>query len=669
MTGRDSSAQARAVAGGETPAADPAVAWTRLDLVALATIGLVTLLAALPALRGDLILYMDNPVHLAEIRELSRPDATGWSTLGYLGFPLHMLQSPLIYWSMAALTRWGLNLEVLYTAVTVLALAAPAFAFYYVARKRLAVGPALALSCTIILYRASLVGGAAALAGMFGFHLAGAALILVFDRLVQQRRTLRDVWVLALLAGFIGLTHMYITIALVHLGLVHFAWSLWRGRETRRRLPYDVAGLGLGVLAAAAYWMPNLLSKTPPRSTYDPFLRTMSRMVTTGFPLPPPEARGLARLTFDPILQIDVLPHLVVMALAALGIRHALRDRADGARYGAIVAVLFVFFIIIQPVTGLALLGPQNPRLIWVVRLGVLLAAIPAIAAWSGPLWRGPRGLWLTAGGALVMSVLCARVVAYESIPLRHPERADVDRLWSWLREHRQPGWGRVYIQDLYGDSAAKLGQSHILASTAGATGLEQLGPFYGSTPYVKSWAFCDFGFLFDRAPDHPALVDDVVTRMGTSSSTHLVVSNPAYFARLEADPRLAVRARLGRFLVLELRAPGPLWARISAGSGTVSAARLSPGRLRLSLEGAPREVSISEAFHPFWRVDPPAGPLRADEHDLMVLGPLADGTREVALTYRPPALPGLITRAGVLGIVLLLALDLIRRRRARARA
>jgi hypothetical protein len=654
-----------------TPASRQGTPWTRLDLLAVLGIAILTAIVTLPALRGHLAAYQDNPVHLVEIRELARPGSGGWADFAYCGFPLHMLHSPLVYGGLALLTRWGAPLGALYDLLLALSLLAPALALYFVARRRLRPPWAFALATTIVLYRASLIGGAAALGGMFTFHLAGAAFVLVLDRLARRDRTLRDAVWLAALAGFIGLTHMFITIALVYLGAIHVAWSLWQGAERRRRLLHDLPALGLGVVAAAAYWMPNLLARTASRAEPESIFNLAIRVVSTHFPLPPPELGKLGRITFDPVFFADALPQLAVVVLALGGLRRALRDPDDAPRYGAVIAVLFLGLMFAERWTGLALLGPQNARLMWIARAGLLLAAMPLLCELAARV--APRRAWaLVLAGAAAFALLSGRVVARQSIPPASPELAALEDLWSWLRAHRQPTWGRVFLQDTFAwGPGDRLARSHVLVRTGEVSGVDQLGAIYGATPYARDWMASNPDWLFGVDVRRPDLIDRVAASMERANATHLVLSNPALFARFEGDPRFLTRVRVGgRFLVLERRGAEGRWARALDGAGEVSLERLQPGRLRLEVAGTPRRIALAQAHHPFWRVDPPGGAtLRADADGLMVVEPSGTQAQRLELTYQPPALPGQLSLAGVAGIAVLAAVDVLRRRRRRAPA
>lgn len=637
------------------------------DLIAVATIALTVLLVSLPAVRGDLMMYMDNPVHLAEIRERARPGNTGWSDLAYLGFPLHLLQPPLVFGALAVTERLGLlPTEPTYVALTVVSLAAPALAFYWFSRSRLPAPWAMGLAASIVLYRGSLVGGASALGGMFGFHLAGAAFVLVLGILARQERRLRDVVTLSLLVGFIGLTHMYITIALVYLGIIHFFWSL-TGRTRRGRLLYDVPALVLGATTAAAYWLPNLLARTSAQGSPEGLMRIGSRLITTSSPTPHQPLGLVERFMFDPIYHLDALPQLLILAAAAFGVQRALQSSDDGPRYGAFIAILFLALLCLEPVLHVALLGPQGLRLIWLVKIGILAMSIPIVRGLA-------NGRFVTRSTSLVVCLvvliagfLSGRVVAHEAVPASDPEMVEVEQLWTWLRDHKTTDWGRVYVQDTFGDTSwEKLDQSHVLAQTTPRTGLAQFGAFYGSTPYVKSWIYGEGNYVFGLEISDPALIDVVVSRMNRASATHVVLSNARFFDRFQRDSRFLTRTRVGGFLVLELRGSQARWGRVLEGTGQLSVRRIRPGYLQAVVEGPVKRIDISEAFHPFWHVEPEnGGSIRSDSEGLVVVD-LPTAASSMEMIYRPPTVPALVSYAGVTFSTLILALDVVLRRRRR---
>jgi hypothetical protein len=617
---------------------------------ALATVALVgtVVFMAVPAFRGDLLAYLDNPVHLTELRGLA--SGHGWSDAAFGGFPLDVLQPPLLYAGLALLGRAGASLEACYTFMTVLGLLAPALAFYFVARQRAHALGACVLSCTLLFYRGSLVGSAATLAGMFGFHIAAAAWILLLDVFSREARTRRDVALIAVLTAVIGSTHMYVTIALVYLAAIHAAWAVWRGRK--RVLVPDFAALAVGALAAAAYWLPNLLARTHVDSQPQAILPIMLKLVTTGAPAVPASAKGLlARLAFDPIHHVDVLPQLFVLLAALAGAALVLRDEDDAPRYGASVAVVMFGLMLVMPFIGVPLLGPQDERLVYIVKVGVLFAALPLLQ--RATLRFPETGLrWgLTLSALLGVASLSRAVIDHEAIPEASSELSELRSTWSWLREHQGASWGRVYVQDSFDVAGGfALDHSHVLAQTAEQTGVMQLGAYYGNTPYNKS------DHWLDLVSAEPATITRDITLMQRANVTHLLLCESNAIDRFSADPRFQVLIRIGRFAVLALKGAVSRWAVQLDSGEDVALRRLEPGHLQLAASGTSSTVAVSESFHPFWRAQPAGVTLSAGQGGFMQVA-LPSGTAgAVDLRYQRPSGPFWASMLGYLGVLGLVA-------------
>ena len=60
----------------------------REDAVALLLLAGTAAIVSAPIWRGGYLTYIDNSVHIAEILELSRNQARGWSEIAFAGFPL-----------------------------------------------------------------------------------------------------------------------------------------------------------------------------------------------------------------------------------------------------------------------------------------------------------------------------------------------------------------------------------------------------------------------------------------------------------------------------------------------------------------------------------------------------------------------------------------------------
>jgi hypothetical protein len=636
----------------------------RSEAAPLGALIIVGLVVALPALTGGYVDYMDNASHLAELRELAKPGATGWSDLAYSGFPIHMLQSPLLYRPLALLARWGLPLVPLYVAVTVVGLLAPSLALYWVARKRVAAPWALAAAASVLLYRGAIVGAiGASLGGMFGYNLATAALIVLLDRLARPERDLRALCATAALTAFIGLSHMYVTIALVYLAAIHGVASLAGGPSARRRLLYDVPAMGLGMVVAAAYWLPNFLARTPINVTDKKTLGAGVKTFFTVFsPQPPPSVATLsARLAFDPAHRIDGLVQMAVLLVALAGIPALLRSRDAAPRYGALMALIVGVMYAVQAKTNSHPLGPQAIRFIFILKIGMVLASLPLLAKLSES-WRPSLLAALVPIAAL--SLLMERVTASEQIDGQSADMDDVRALWSWLRDHKTPAWGRVYLEDVFGTQAT-LQSSHVLSRTAEETGVEQFGSYYGSTPYpTELWQLTAFDEIFGEDARDPAIVDVAVARMERANGTHIVLQSPDLVARFAADPRMDRLGSIGHFTVFARRGVPSRWASTEGGEA-VGVERLAPGRMRIAAApSAP--ITVAESYHGFWRTEPAGvAVIRSTDDGLMSVGPRRDGAGAFELVYEPSRLPDLVSLVGASGLLAIFGFDAWKRRAA----
>jgi hypothetical protein len=275
----------------------------------------------------------------------------------------------------------------------------------------------------------------------------------------------------------------------------------------------------------------------------------------------------------------------------------------------------------------------------------------------------------MVGAGALALASLSQHLVSHQAVEEDSPEVADLERVWSWMRAHATPRWGRVYVQDtIWVKSGFLLADSHLLAQTAERAHVEQLGSYYGSNPYVKRW-IGDGGSLFGLAVTEPGFVDQVVARMSRANATHLLLVDPKVAPRFEGDPHFAVDISVGRYVLLERRDAVARWGRILEGTGDLSVGRMEPGRIRLTLEGTSTRVAVNESFHPFWRVEPQgAGRVAEDADGLLVVDRLAEDARSIDLVYSPPALPMLITRVSLLGVAGLFAAAAMAKRRLASR-
>lgn len=625
------------------------------DLIASLTLVLVAAIIALPALRAELLANSDNPVHLAEIRDLARGVGNGWSELGFCGFPLQMLQPPLTFGGLALLTRWGIPLEPLYQFALVASLIAPGLALYWVARRQLGAGLALILAVSLPLYRSSISGEASAFSGMFSFYFAASALLLLAAVLVRPSRTLKDFVEVAALAGFIGATHMYVTVALVYLGLVHSVWSL-RNRVLTSRLYWDLPALALGALVAACYWLPNLLARTPAERLADPIGRVVIRFFTASAHSTATTPPGLlTRLSLDPVAHADSLLQIAMAVLIVLALRHAWRASDDLPRYCVSLGAVLVFAMCLRALTGVALLGPTGTRLLFVTKMALLVSCAPFLAEVTARFSKRAM-LFASAAIGVGLSFVSQRVVAREILPRDNEDLTRVHAMWSWIKAHRSPSWGRIYVQDTFGAPIGNaLDHSHLLVRTAELTGAEQIGAYYGLTPYWRPWLLVD--------TFAPGAYEPAIPALDRGNVTHLLIVN-ADTAQLTGEP-LKELVRFGRYALLERPRTTSGWASVSHGAGSVSVLRREPGKISLSTSGAPAELLVSESFHPFWRAEPPASArIHSDSLGLMRVEKMTSAD-DLELVFAPPRLPKYLSLFGVSLIAGLAVLANLRVRRS----
>jgi hypothetical protein len=294
------------------------------------------------------------------------------------------------------------------------------------------------------------------------------------------------------------------------------------------------------------------------------------------------------------------------------------------------------------------------------VKIGALAAAMPLLARASRA-WPGARFAPVVAlavlGGAFAME----RVTASQAVSPSEAAVAEVDSLWSWIREHRTPSWGRVYLQDTWGRLYAKhdwssvdtadyrLDASHLLTLTAASTGVEQVGAYYGSTPFLtEDWTSAERGNVMGLHADAPNLTDRVVTRMDRANATHILLTDAAVAARFAGDPRFALEHETEHYTLFSRRGRASEFATVGGDGRGLDVDRVAPGRMRVTIAralGDGARVDVAESYHPFWRAEPPgAASLTEAKDGLMVLAPSASAPRTFDLVYAPPRSPWYVT-------------------------
>jgi hypothetical protein len=593
------------------------------DAAAIAGLLLSAVLLSSPiTLGGGWASWLDNPAHVAEIQSLARGES--WCTEAFCGFPVHLLHAPLPYGFLARAVAAGVPIGFAYGAALFAGFVATPLAVYAVGRRH--VGPeAAALPAWLLLVHPNaLADFGSALGGMWTFHLACGALVLLIDRVARAGpRRPRDIAWIAALLGVIGNLHWMVISAAVLLALAALALRPAIHRDGPSTLGSDILAALLGALLAAPHWVPTLLGRAV-ISYRQQSLGQLELLVRLALPT---DANALWRgtgLVSAAGAYVDALPSLALVGLGIAGAWHGREDRtvALAVRWAA---ALFLLLLVVLPTERVSVLGPLSWRFVWFVQVGLAIAATRAPAL-PGSLVRGLAPVF-------VLSTLWwCRPLSAETPSAEGLK--DVERLWQWLRDHRAEITGRVYLQSTMGTPPeGPLWRSQVLARTAGETGVETLGTWYGITNFpTGTWTPGEFGRLF-RVPIGPEHMDAILARMKRTNCSHLVLSNPQLSDVIDEAEGLTEVARIGRFVVFDRQEIEGFATVIGPGTATVTARR--PGAMTVEVAiASPRRVVVRESWHPFWRVDGGAS-LTAAPDGLMLVDAPRSGTFH--LTYQPP--------------------------------
>jgi hypothetical protein len=297
-------------------------------------------------------------------------------------------------------------------------------------------------------------------------------------------------------------------------------------------------------------------------------------------------------------------------------------------------------------------------RLLYIAKLGVLLAALPGMHWLTARVADDARSLAWVGAVVLVLALGANRVVAWEAVPRGGADMDEVRRVWSWLAANKQPDWGRIYVRNTAWRDLSPLGGSHVLALTAERTGIEQLGVYYNVPTYAdRHW------LIYELAESHPELAEQTRRFMDIGNATHLLLHGRDFLEKIGGSPDFERLATIGRFSIFALRDAGARWATVIEGSGSAQARRRAPGVIALSFTGEVKRALVNESFHPFFKAEP-AGAARigSDEQGRIVVEPNAD---ELVLTYASPRWPAYLSWCGAACSALLIAMGW---RSARAR-
>jgi hypothetical protein len=339
------------------------------------------------------------------------------------------------------------------------------------------------------------------------------------------------------------------------------------------------------------------------------------------------------------------------------------RRKNEAALYGGWVAlIMFVLIAFVAPATNARVFGPVSWRLLYFVRIGLALGAIPVLAAaesrWT-PLAR--RGVaFATAAVGIALCLWLGSPLRAETPASRSDEMTEVRQLWDWLSKNKNDGWGRVYIQDTFMTPplGADLGESHILALTARESGVRQLGPYYGVVPFkTKTWTMGQVGLVYGLRPARPEHFDELRDRMAMTNATHLVVSDPTLGIQIQRTGSFKLLTRIGRFSVFELQYATSSWVSRFVGTVKTQVDEYKTGRvvIRMSVSTEDAGLLVKTSYHPFWRITKSEDArLTKDPSGLIRLVKLAPDDHRIELSYEAPTWPVWVSVAGWLALALL---------------
>ncbi|MGD9781039.1 MAG: hypothetical protein AB7V14_02680 [Kiritimatiellia bacterium] len=607
--------------------------------------------AGWPVLSGGGLWYLDHPAHLAETLERARPGWSGWSDLAFCGFPLGQWHSPVAYGALGELVRLGMPWGFSYVAALWASFAFPPLVLFSGVRERTGAGRAALLASLLMLQPSALVGIESAWGGMWTFHLAAGGLLWLMQRWSAGRDGVAGN---AALIGAMGLTHLFVLAVVPLLAVLKILFS------PRRKTVVAVLGACiLGALASAAYWIPPALARAGGGWTPQN-LSPLRILWALAVPADLQSLTSAATIEWREWMQPGVLS---LWALIGLGVAGALRSADAGpsrpARFGLAFGGAALAVLLLLPMLPMGLdriWGPASWRLLYVVRLGLAWSAAGVFASRrageESPMPLGVRGA--------VAGLLLLGLGGWIAAPLRHAvrdpggqTRKEVYALWNAIRSTaNSEEHGRIYLQDTYRNPELPPGlarHSHVLALTAAATGVRQLGAYYGMAPQrTAEWTSGEFGRICGVAPDDPDAASSVLERLRRGHCTRLVVASPAWAGLLEGHDGFIREYRSDWFTLFRLAGESRGGVEILSGDLSASVEYPHAGETILDVSSSVPggALRLAQAWHPDWTPDVAAGvSLASDETGLLRMDNVPAGRRSWVLRYRPPAWPRWVSR------------------------
>ena len=615
-----------------------------------------------PILAGDGLWYLDNPAHLAETLERANSGGGGWSDLAFCGFPLGQWHSPAAYGALAVLVRMGMPLERVYGAALWISFAFPALVLFAGARKRLGTGGAILLASVLLLQPPALVGIESAWGGMWTFYLAAGGWLWLLQRWSTGRGGLAGD---AALIGAIGLTHLFVLAAVPLLAFCGILFSLRHPCGPGRSAAGIAGACLLGAWASMALWWPAGAAQWG--GGWTPQNLPPGRLIwALAVPADMQILTSAAPIAWQECAQPGVLP---MLALLFLGIGGGLqRTGSAGTRPGRLgfafaLALLALLLGLPWLPAGLdRVLGPVSWRLIYLVRLGLAWSAMEAWASARCHPAPDTRLLWRWIFAVLLLAALGGWIAEPLRKAIRDPgqqARCEVQALWEAIRSGATPGdTGRIYLQDTYQHPDLPSGlarNSHVLAFTAAATGIRQLGAYYGMAPQATAeWTSGEFGHLCGVAVDDPHAVPAVLERLRRGHCTRLAVASKVWADMLAGQAGFIREYQSEWFTLYRMDGPRCTDAEILSGAGRAAVGYPHSGEAVVEVMSSASNgaIRISQTWHPDWTMSATDGVrFGTDETGLMRVDGLPAGAHVLHLKYAPPAWPIWISWAAWMGL------------------
>ena len=593
----------------------------KLDHAALGVLLASAVVVGWPIWMGGSVTYMDNPVHLAELHAFASGEQ--WTDIGFCGFPLGYLHSPIWYGGLSFLITLGVPAGSLFAASLFLASLFPSVAIYLIARRGLPPLAALVPAWLLLVQRTAIVGFGSVFAGMATFYIATGLLIIFVDLLARTDRSWRQVRYITFCLALLALTHIYALLAAVLVAVIHSARLLVvRPMGWRIVLGRDSVAYVLAALCSSLYWHPlirEISTVTIEAQNLHPRQLMMRLLAPTDI---------IGGIQTDLYL-IDALPLIALVALGVIGMRRTSRWPNATSLYGALLALgLGVILFGVLPATHSALFGPNSWRFLFILRIGLALAALPVFLGLSPYGFAQRRRTFAAVGGVmLIASVGLGSPLRSQVGEPEGPAWDNLQELWTWLRSHDDTS-GRVFVQSTLMTEPRDhpFVRSHVLALTSHESGVRQVGAYYGIVPYkTRIVTGAEFGQVLGLSTRRKLDHVELDRRLELTNTTRLVMVDPDATETLVEAKVADVIMRVGRYTVLRVNAASTGW--ISGDDARVQVKEWSPGHVVFDLTSAtfPTTVVVKQSYHPGWTVSPGA-----------TLSESPDGLLELSLEHQP---------------------------------